>query len=271
MRFESVSGLTIPKVGFGTWSIGGGFKAAPGQDRAALGALRSAIEIGYTHFDTAEIYAGGHSEELLGLALREARLDRREVFITTKVSPQHLSYDAVLASCGASLRRLGSDYIDLYLIHWPGRQMQLRFTFQALNELVRRGLVHHIGVSNFDTKLLTEAERLSETPILTDQVPYSVQDRTYSANGVLQYCREHKMVLTSYSPLEQGKLALNVELRRIAAARSVTPHQIALAWLCCQSGVITIPMSMDPKHQRHNFEAAEISLTPEEMQALEAA
>jgi diketogulonate reductase-like aldo/keto reductase len=271
MRFESVSGLAIPKVGFGTWSIGGGFMAAPSQDEASLGALLSAIEIGYTHFDTAEMYAAGHSEELLGLALREARVDRRDVFITTKVAPQHLSHDAVLASCRESLRRLGSDYIDLYLIHWPGPRMQLESTLQALNELVRRGTVRHIGVSNFDTKLLKEAARLSETPILTNQVPYSLQERTYSTNGVLQYCREHGILLTAYSPLEQGRLAVSAKLGRIAAARSATPHQIALAWLCCQSAVITIPMSKDPKHQRQNLEAADIRLTPGEMESLGAA
>ena len=268
MRFESVRGLDIPKVGFGTWSIGGGFKAAPRQDQSSLRTLLSALEIGYTHFDTAETYAAGHSEELLGLALGEARVDRRDVFITTKVAPQHLSHDQVLASCGESLRRLRTDYVDLYLIHWPGPRMDLESAFQGLNELVQRGRVHHVGVSNFGTKLLEEAGRLSETPILTDQVPYSVQDRTYTDNGVLQYCREHEIVLTAYSPFEQGKLSLSQPLRSIASTRSVTPYQIAVAWLCCQSGVIAIPRSANSKHQRENLEAADILLTPEELELL---
>jgi diketogulonate reductase-like aldo/keto reductase len=268
MRFESVHGLAVPKVGLGTWNIGGGYKAAPSRDASSLRALLSAIDIGYTHFDTAEIYAAGHTEELLGLALRQARVDRRDVFVTTKVAPGHLSYGAVLASCEASLRRLRTDYIDLYLIHWPGPRMELNSVFEALNELVARGDIAHVGVSNFDTRLLKEAIRLCQTPIFTDQVPYSLQERRYSNNGVLHYCREHGIVLTAYSPLEQGNLAVAESLNAIAAARSATPHQIALAWLCCQSGVITIPMSQDPQHQRENLEAADIRLTPEEMEGL---
>jgi diketogulonate reductase-like aldo/keto reductase len=268
MRYESVAGLNLPKVGFGTWNIGGGYRAERQRDQSSLRALRSAIEIGYTHFDTAEIYAAGHSEELLGRALRETHADRRTVIVTTKVAPHHLSHSAVLESCEDSLRRLRSDYVDLYLIHWPGPRMELEPTFQALNELVERGKVHHVGVSNFDTKLLKEATRLCQTPIITDQVPYSVQERAYSKNGVLQYCTEHGIVLTAYSPFEQGKLALSQRLNAIAAARSATPHQIALAWLCFQRAVITIPMSQDPQHQRENLEAADIVLMPEEMELL---
>jgi diketogulonate reductase-like aldo/keto reductase len=271
MRFETVRGLTLPKVGFGTWTIGGGFKADRRRDQTSLRALLSAIEMGYTHFDTAEIYAAGHSEELLGRALREARQDRQQVVVTTKVAPHHLSHEGVLASCHDSLRRLRTDYIDLYLIHWPGPQMDLESTFGALNELVEGGEVRHIGVSNFDTKLLKAAERASATPIVTNQVPYSLQERTSSKNGLLRCCRKKGIVVTAYSPFEQGRLPSSRVLNEIAAARSATPHQIALAWLCSQSGVITIPMSMDPQHQRENLAAADMVLTPEEMNRLEAA
>jgi diketogulonate reductase-like aldo/keto reductase len=270
MRFEFVRGLSIPKVGFGTWNIGGGYEAERRRDDSSLRALLSAIEAGYTHFDTAEIYAAGHSEELLGRALVEARVDRQQVFLTTKVAPRHLSFEGVLASCRSSLGRLQTDYIDLYLIHWPGPRMDLESTFGALNELVARGEVHYVGVSNFDTKLLKEVEPLSETPILTDQVPYSLLERGYSKNGVLQYCRDHEIVLTAYSPFEQGKLRASRHLSGIATARSATPYQIALAWLCSQDAVVTIPMSMDPRHQRENLAAADIVLTPEEMDLLEA-
>ena len=268
MRFESVSGLAIPKVGFGTWNIGGGYKAAPYRDQSSLRVLLSAIEIGYTHFDTAETYAAGHSEELLGLALREARVDRGDVFVTTKVAPQHLSYDAVLESCRQSLERLRTDYVDLYLIHWPGPRMELGSAFEALNELVERGEVRHVGVSNFGAKLLREAVQRCRTPIFTNQVPYSLEERTYAQNGVLQYCRDQGIVLTAYSPFEQGRLSPGQTLNAIAAARSATIYQIALAWLCCQSGVITIPMSKDPQHQLQNLEAADIILTPQEMELL---
>jgi len=224
--------------------------------------------MGYTHFDTAETYASGHGEELLGRAIRESRLDRQRLFITSKVSPSHLRYRDVLNSCESSLRRLGTAYVDLYLIHWPGARMRLEETFQALNQLVQEGKVNHLGVSNFDLKLLQESQRLSESPILTDQVPYSVQDRSYAGNGVLKYCQDHEILLTAYSPLEQGSLRVGKAVASLAKARSATTSQIALAWLCNQSRVITIPMSSDREHQRENLEAADLSLTPAEMELL---
>src|SRR5512144_3265071 len=119
MKYETVHGVSLPKIGFGTWNIGGGSYADTSLDPASLAALRSALNVGYTHFDTAEGYAAGHSEELVGRAIREANAKRESLFITTKVSPEHLQYDQILRSCENSLRRLGLDYIDLYLIHWP--------------------------------------------------------------------------------------------------------------------------------------------------------
>src|SRR5512138_2779829 len=133
MKTETVHGVSVPKIGFGTWNIGGGSYADPKADPASLTALHAALETGYTHFDTAESYASGHSEELVGRAIREAKARREDLFITTKVSPDNLQYDQVLRSCGDSLRRLGMDYVDLYLIHWPPRHAaELNDAFRAL-------------------------------------------------------------------------------------------------------------------------------------------
>ena len=269
MKFETLHGLSIPKIGFGMWKIGGDSYPDPSLDSASMTALQTALEVGYTHFDTAEGYASGHSEELLGRAIRETKTKRERLFITTKISPEHLGYNQVFRSCENSLRHLGLDYIDLYLIHWPPRPgLKLEEAFRALNELVRGGKVKHLGVSNFNLQLLRQAQSLSETPILTDQVPYRLPDRNYVENGVLDYCQQNEILLTAYSPVKFRNLPVNKTVRAIAEAHSATPFQIALAWLVVQPRVITIPMSYNPQHIRENFEAADMDLSEEEFKTL---
>jgi len=268
MKFETVHEVTVPKIGFGTWKIGGDSYPDPKLDSVSLTALRTALEVGYTHFDTAEGYAAGHSEELVGQAVQEANAKREDLFITTKLSPEHLQYEQVLSSCENSLRRLHMDYVDLYLIHWPRIGMKLQDTFRALNQLVQDGKIRHLGVSNFNLKLLKQAQSLSETPILTDQVPYRLPDKSYVENGVLEYCQQNDILLTAYSPVKFRNLPVNQTLRAIAEAHSATSFQIALAWLVAQPRVITIPMSLNPKHIKENFNAADIELTKEEFKTL---
>lgn len=265
MIYETLHNLSIPKIGFGTWQIGGRDTADPGSDARSLKALRSALDLGYVHFDTAEYYAAGHCEELLGRAVREAGAARESLFITSKVSPEHLDYAGVLRSCAASLRRLKMDYLDLYLIHWPRAGMRLAETFRALNQLVREGKVRHLGVSNFDLALLKESAALAETPLLTDQVPYSVLEREYARSGVLAYCQQNDILLTAYSPVKSSAIHRHRGLNEVARARGITPYQAALAWLAAQPRVITIPMSFDPQHQAENLAAADFALSAEEM------
>ena len=269
MKHETVQGVSIPKIGFGTWKIGGDSYPDPKRDPASLTALGTALEVGYTHFDTAEVYADGHSEELLGRAIRETNTKRENLFITTKVDPAHLQYEQVLQACEKSLRRLNLDYVDLYLIHWPPRSgTQLNEAFRALNQLVKNGKVKHLGVSNFNVKLLKQAQLLSETALLTNQVPYRLPDRTYVENGVLEYCQQNDILLTAYSPVKFRNLPVNMTLQTIAEVHAATSYQIALAWLVVQPRVITIPMSLNPQHIRENFEAAEIELSQTEFETL---
>ena len=268
MKYETIHNLTLPKIGFGTWSIGGETTANTKLDVASMIAVRSALEIGYTHFDTAEFYAAGHCEELVGRAIRETNTKRENVFITTKVSPEHLSYEKVLKSCENSLRRLNLDYIDLYLIHWPGTGVNYEESFRALNKLVHDGKVRHLGVSNFKLKLLKRSQELSETPIITNQVPYRLPDKNYLTNGVLEYCQQNSILLTAYSPIKFRSMRVNKTLGQIAESHSATPYQIALAWLVMQPSVITIPMSFNPKHIKENFDAADIELSNKEMEQL---
>ncbi len=268
MRYEKIHDLQIPKIGFGTWKIGGESYANPSQDDFYRQALRSAIQLGHTHFDTAEGYAAGHSEELIGEVIREMHTPRETLFITSKVSPEHLNFNNVLHSCEGSLRRLGMQYLDLYLIHWPGRGIPLTETFRALNQLVREGKIRAIGVSNFNLKLLQQSVELSESPLLTNQVSYSIPDRTYEENGVLAYCQQNSILLTAYTPVKRRNISSNPRLKTIARDHGATPQQIALAWLVNQPRVITIPMSANPQHQAENLAAADIVLSVEEMDCL---
>jgi diketogulonate reductase-like aldo/keto reductase len=269
MKLETIHGVSIPKIGFGTWKIGGDSYPDPKRDSASLTALRTALDVGYSHFDTAEVYADGHSEELLGRIIRETRRNRESLFLTTKVDPGHLQYEQVLRSCENSLKRLQIDYVDLYLIHWPPRMSTtLEDAFRGLNQLVREDKVKHLGVSNFNLKLLKQAQSLSETPILTNQVPYRLPDHTYVQNGVLEYCQQNDILLTAYSPVKFRNLPVNKTVQAIAKAHAATSFQIALAWLVAQPHVITIPMSLNPQHIRENFEAAEIELSTEEFETL---
>ena len=160
------------------------------------------------------------------------------------------------------------DCLDLYLIHWPIAGMKLEDTFRALNKLVRDGKVRHLGVSNFNLKLLKQSCALSEPPLLTDQVPYSLRDRTYMENGVLAYCQQNGILLTAYSPVKSRNIKSNKYLQSIARARGATPQQIALAWLALQPRVITIPMSTNPQHQAENLSASDLVLSALELEHL---
>lgn len=269
MKYETLfNNERIQKIGFGTWRIGGASTPNLDLDETSLAALRSALELGYTHFDTAEMYGGGHSEELLGQAIRESGMHREKLFIASKITPSHLRFESVLRSCEASLQRLGMDYLDLYLIHWPSSTVPLEETFRALNQLVSDGKVRHLGVSNFDLEQLKQSQALSATPIITNQVAYSLFDRSSVKNGVIEYCQSQNILITAYSPVKEGRIKVSSNLQSIANAHTATPYQIALAWLVQQPKVITIPMSFNPEHQAENLKAGDIELTAAEMEEL---
>jgi diketogulonate reductase-like aldo/keto reductase len=267
-KFENLPGSgKIPLLGLGTWGMGGGVSPNYSQDDKVIHAIKYALELGYTHIDTAEIYTSGHMEELVGQAIRGHQ--REKLFITTKVKPANLRYQDVLDSFAGSLKRLRTDYVDLYLIHWPNSSIPLEDSFRALNQLVDRGQVRHLGVSNFNLSQLKEAGDLSETAIVTNQVPYSVFERQYVRNGVLGYCQQNEIVVTAYTPIEKGRVAQDSEIRQIADKHGATPVQIALNWLIRQPKVIAIPMSMDEKHLEENLGALDIELSEEDAQRLD--
>jgi diketogulonate reductase-like aldo/keto reductase len=259
-------GERVPVLGLGTWGMGGSSSPNYSQDDRVRAAIRAALELGYTHIDTAEMYADGHTEELIGEVIRD--FDRQDLFLTSKIWSSNLRYGSVLEACHGSLRRLGTEYLDLYLIHWPNASIPLEETFRALNELVADGKVRYLGVSNFSLRELKEAQGLSQTPIATNQVPYSLKNRRYANNGVLEYCRTNGILLTAYSPLKGGVLG-DRTVKRIARQNGVTPAQVGLHWLIRQPQVITIPKSTDEKHLRQNFDAVEVELPSEALAALD--
>lgn len=269
-QIQLFDGTPIDLIGFGCWGLGGGTSPNPSKFEASLAALRSAIEIGYRHFDTAEYYAQGASERLLGQAIRESGIPREEFFITTKVWPRNFGYAKTRASFEGSLSSLDMDYIDLYLIHWPQSNMPLEETLRAFNEFILDGRLNYAGVSNFSVSEMKAAQRFLDTPLANNQVPYSLVHREYARNGVLEYCRENKILLTAYSPVEEGRLRVNETLTQIAARYKITPYQVALAWLVQQANVIAIPMSMNPAHQKENFDAAALELDEDALALLDA-
>ncbi len=271
MIYETFNDITLPKIGFGTARVGGRIIPNHRRDPYWMTILCSALELGFTHFDTAELYALGYSERLIGRAMRDTGTKREDILITTKVWPIHLRYHSLLLACQNSLRRLNVDYIDVYLIHIPNPLIALKDSFQALNQLVREGKIKHIGVSNFNLKLLQEAQSLSETPIVTNQIPYSMCNRLYEKNGVIKYCQENNMLITAYTPLGHNQIQPNNALQSIAKVHHATLYQIALAWLVAQPRVITIPMAFNPIHQKENLEAASIKLSETEMEQLRSA
>jgi diketogulonate reductase-like aldo/keto reductase len=269
MEYKSLyDGEKVPCFWLGTWKMGGGMSPDTSQDKQVVSVIQAAIEMGYTHIDTAELYGGGHTEELIGQAIRG--YPREKVFIATKVWDTHLRYSDVIKACEGSLKRLGLDYVDMYLTHWPNPDIPLEETFQAFNELVEQGKVRYLGVSNSNVALLEKIQALIHKPIATNQVPYSLRTRKYVLNGVLEYCRRHAILLTAYTPIERGSVLDDPQVRHIAQKYGATPAQIALAWLIRQPGVIAVPMSMNVDHLKSNLEAFDLELFPDDVERLDA-
>ena len=268
MIYETLyNGDQIPVLGQGTWGLGGFMTPDHSQDETARNAIRTAIELGYTHIDTAEMYGGGHTEELVGQVIQD--FNRQELFLTSKVWQVTMNYEDTLKSLEGSLGRLGTDYLDLYLIHRPNKNVPLEETFRALNEMVRQGKVKHLGVSNFDLEQFKRAERLSATPLVTNQVAYNLYNRVNEKNGMLAYCQANGILLTAYSPIERGHLVNDPAVEKIAKNLGATPAQIAIQWLIRQPRVIALPMSTKKEHLQENLGALDLELSAEDVAALD--
>jgi diketogulonate reductase-like aldo/keto reductase len=264
MRFVGMrTGARLPALGLGTWRMG----EEPGRRAAEVAALKLGLDLGVTLIDTAELYADGGAEEIVADAIAGRR---DEVTLVSKVLPKNASRSGTIAAAERTLRRLRTDRIDLYLLHWPGDH-PLTETLEAFTALRASGKIRAYGLSNFDLAELEGAEALpGGSEVAANQVLYNLERRGIEL-GLLPWCTGRGIVVMAYSPLEQGKLRVRPALTHVAARHRVTPHAAAIAWTLRAPGVVTIPKATRPEHVRECVAAAKLRLNPADLAELDAA
>ena len=251
MEYVTVRGVDVPALGFGTW---------PMKGKTCRTAVGTALEHGYRHVDTAQMY---ENEAAVGRAIAESAVPREDVFLVTKLLSGNLARDDVLRTTRESLDRLGTGSVDLLLIHSPSRSVPIEESIGAMNRLQANGSVEHIGVSNFSAPQLEAAMDASETPILTNQVEYHPFT---SQSDLLEFCLDHGVVLTAYTPVARGRVVGNETLEGIGERYGKTAAQVALRWLVQQEMVAAIPKASTPEHVEENIDVFDFELAPEEME-----
>ena len=245
-----IKGVQIPVLGLGTWTLRG---------RACANTVQMALDIGYRHIDTARMYG---NESDVGRAVEDSKVDRDDIFITTKIWPNDLAYADVKRCADDSLRDLATDYVDLLLIHGPSKKIPLHETLKALGEIKEAGKARLIGVSNFNTTLMKEAVEVCGADIACNQVEYHP---FLSQNRVLAAARQYGMMVTAYTPLAQGRVVRDSTLTNIADTYSKSAAQVALRWLIQQDSVTVIPKSANKNRCRENFDILDFELSDQDM------
>jgi diketogulonate reductase-like aldo/keto reductase len=254
-------GLSMPAFGLGTWHMG----ESAAKRVAEVAALRLGIELGVRLIDTAELYGSGGAEEIVAEATRGKR---DALFIVSKVMPQNASRAGTLRAAEASLKRLRTDRIDLYLLHWPGSQ-PLAETLAAFEELKAAGKIRHYGLSNFDVDAMSSAlSTRAGRALCCNQVVYSLARRGIES-GLLYWCADNSICVMGYSPLDQGRLRIRSGLKAVAKRHGVTPEAVAIAWSMRLPHLVTIPKATAPEHLHANLAAARIALSAEDLAALD--
>lgn len=257
------SGERVPALGQGTWHMGERAAARADEVRA----LRHGLDLGLRLVDTAEMYGEGGAEEVVGEAIAGRR---DEVFLVSKVYPHNASFDGAVAACERSLARLGTECLDLYLLHWRG-SVPLAETVRAFERLKLDGKIRHWGVSNLDVDDLEELRAVENgARCATDQVLYNVTQRG-PERGLIPWCRAHEMPLMAYCPVEQGRLPTGGALARVAARHGVDVYAVALAWLLAAPDVVAIPKAAKPAHVEANRSALDLVLDDADLAEIDAA
>lgn len=260
MRTVKLAGKDVPAIGQGTWYMG----EDPRQRSREVAALQYGIDLGLTLIDSAEMYAEGGAEEVVGQAIAGRR---DKVFVVSKVYPHNASRNGVPAACERSLKRLGTDFIDLYLLHWRG-QYPLEETVEAFERLREAGKIGRWGVSNFDVDDLRE---LGNCDCAVNQVLYNPSQRGIEFD-LLPWSQKRQMPTMAYCPLAQaGRLLKHPALIEIAERHGATPAQVSLAWVTRQTGIIAIPKAVEPEHVHLNAAAANLNLSSEDLRAIDRA
>lgn len=258
------SGIAVPVLGQGTWRMG----ENPETWDDEIASLREGLSLGMTLIDTAEMYGDGAAEELVGEAIRGAR---DSVFLVSKVLPQHATREGTVVACTRSLKRLMTDRLDLYLLHWRG-DVPLEETVAGFADLVEMGAIRHWGVSNFDIDDMEDLVAITGgEDVQTDQVLYNLTRRGIE-HDLLPWCKVEEVPVMAYSPIEQGRLLEDPVLRAVAARHGgATPSQVALAWVLRHRHVIAIPKAATAAHVRENRGALDVSLTKQDLKDLDRA
>ena len=255
------SGIEMPILGQGTWKMG----ERPERRDEEIESLRLGLDLGMTLVDTAEMYADGGAEAVVGRAIRGRR---HEVFVVSKVLPHNASREGTIRAAERSLGHLGTEWIDLYLLHWPGRH-PLEETFEAFELLEQQGKIRYFGVSNFDHHEMESAGRLTQgRNLVANQVLYNLERRAIERR-IIPWCHRHEILVMAYSPLEQGRLDRGTTLREIAERHGATSAQIALVWTLRHDNVVAIPKAGRPEHVRENAAALAFTLTDEDLDELD--
>jgi diketogulonate reductase-like aldo/keto reductase len=257
------SGDKVPVLGVGTWRMG----ERKGERAAEVAAIRLALDLGIRLVDTAEMYGEGGAEEMLAEALAGRR---DEIFLVSKVYPHNAARKNVLAACERSLKRLKTDRLDLYLLHWPG-SVPIEETVSAFETLRGEGKIRNWGVSNFDAgQMAGVASAPKGSNCASNQVLYHLGSRGIEWK-LLETCRKQNVMVMAYSPLGQGPLLRKPELKAVAGKHGVDPAAVALAWVLRHPGMVTIPKAVKPEHVRANLEALDVKLDADDLKALDAA
>jgi diketogulonate reductase-like aldo/keto reductase len=257
------TGEKVPVLGLGTWRMG----ERKSERAAELKALKLGLELGVRLIDTAEMYGEGGAEEIVGEAIAGKR---DSIYLVSKVYPHNASRQGTIAACERSLKRLKTDRLDLYLLHWRG-SYPLAETVDAFATLLKDGKIRRWGVSNFDSEDMRELEdQTGGAACASNQVLYHLGSRGIEWE-LISYCRRAEVMVMAYSPLGQGALLRKPALAALASKHGVTPAAIALAFVLRQAGVVTIPKAVNPEHVRANLKAIDVSLDAEDLKALDAA
>jgi len=255
MEHLQTQGISLPRLGLGTFRL---------QGDACRIAVESALALGYRHIDTAEMYG---NEQAIGAAIAASRIARQDLHVTTKVWHENLAPDAIRRAFEASLKKLGLDQVDLYLVHWPSKHMNLPAIFETLLKLKADGGTRAIGVANFNVALLKNVVEEIQAPIACNQVEYHVMlDQT----RLRKYLREKSIPLVAYCPLAQGKVASDATLTAIGRKHGASAAQVALKWLLDQDGVAAIPKASRQESQQANLDALNVGLDDEDIKAIAA-
>lgn len=253
MEYLDTQGISLPRLGLGTYRM---------QGDTCRGAVESALELGYRHIDTAEMYA---NEDAIGAAIAASGLARKELHITTKVWHENLAPDAIRRALDASLKKLRLDHVDLYLVHWPARSMNLPSIFETLMKLKEEGRTRAIGVANFNLALLKAVVDEIKAPIACDQIEYHAM---LDQSKVKAYLDARSIPLVAYCPLAQGRIASDETLAAIGKKHNASAAQVGLKWLLDQNGVAAIPKASRRESQQANLDALKLRLDDEDRKVI---